>query len=888
MMHPRLVIAGPIQDDESLPGYVIRLAEVNGLSSDTLLKRAGLSQNFQFRCDDLSGLAQLSGSDVGMLEAASFAPIDDKAQTFNGQRLARAHLLTDGARVCPDCISELGYAKRLWHLRAYAACHIHRRALLDRCGKCERRISWGRRYLSRCNCGHTWEQGDAASVDVVAVSSRIAMAATGDAGEGPMGAIPALLQVVWFFGIALNFEGKERGTPMRAAADVEATLPVVAMGAPFLERWDAAFQGFMVDTFGAIGRRSTIDKGKSYELFRLKSAFDGQVPHVIENVRRFFADNWHSYAFVKKSFFYDAEAAGRVLSVTSASRRLGVKAATLWKFVELGLVEAEEDRKGTRTYRTFRADGVEKLRRYLSTLLTPEEAADCLGVSLSRFRKLARARYVQHEHVVGHVKRYSPRELQAFCRSLVGAHRPPADVHVPITGLRSRYFIELIREVLDGKLDAWFGAAPITSMSNIFVDRGEAESLHRRRLAWRTSAMIGTRRAEEMLGFTRRTIFALAKSTGAAVQRNDKGHVMAISSAAVEEWRDTLITADQVARPMGIAAASVARRLRQLGIVPVIRPSPEARVAGVWAKAALHDVDFTTQWVTGSGRVCCRPKRSKMKRLRLRDGRSTPEGNISFAELSGRALLDRETLRYMALNGFLQPTQINRAGCLRGVLRSSAEEFMRLYVSSGEIAKRYGLNPAAVTRRLSTMGLKPILEIDENERIRACWRREDVVGIDFHAQYVLPCGLVSAPPRCAERELLPPRRTGSPKLDKGAIYVHTASGLLGTNSSGLKAAVDAGLIRAARRSRTDKVLTVVETDVLEFVDKYVFTPKLASELGLSVKSVATNLARLQITPVWPAARPVHALWERGKLDHEVLLRRWVTAHGKLSEQSSLF
>jgi hypothetical protein len=104
----------------------------------------------------------------------------------------------------------------------------------------------------------------------------------------------------------------------------------------------------------------------------------------------------------------------------------------------------------------------------------------------------------------------------------------------------------------------------------------------------------------------------------------------------------------------------------------------------------------------------------------------------------------------------------------------------------------------------------------------------------------------------------------------------------------LRAAVDAGHIRSASRSATDKVLTVVEADVLAFAERFVFTPKLAAELGLSATSVFRNLARLQVSPVWPGIGPVHALWDRRSFDTDVLLGRWVTSSGAMSEQSSLF
>ena len=236
----------------------------------------------------------------------------------------------------------------------------------------------------------------------------------------------------------------------------------------------------------------------------------------------------------------------------------------------------------------------------------------------------------------------------------------------------------------------------------------------------------------------------------------------------------------------------------------------------------------------------------------------------------------------------IEALSVSRVGHLRGVLRSSAKTFQKTYVSSSEIAAEYGLAGSAVTRRLRSLGLRPILELANNVRVQSCWRRSDIVDVDFRSQYMLPCGRPSTPSQHSEAVLLPARASGILRLGEGAIYVHVATGILGTNSSSLRAAVDAGHIRSASRSATDKVLTVIEADVLAFAERFVFTPKLAAELGLSAVSVSSNLARLQVSPIWPGARAVHALWDRRSFDTGVLLGRWVTSSGALSEQSSLF
>jgi hypothetical protein len=119
------------------------------------------------------------------------------------------------------------------------------------------------------------------------------------------------------------------------------------------------------------------------------------------------------------------------------------------------------------------------------------------------------------------------------------------------------------------------------------------------------------------------------------------------------------------------------------------------------------------------------------------------------------------------------------------------------------------------------------------------------------------------------------------------MYVHRATALLSTNSCSLRAVVEAGFVRAVRRSVTGKVLTVVEDDVARFGERYIFTPKLASENGLSAISVSARLANLGIGPILTGKPPIHALWDREMLAGVNFLERWVTRAGVLSEQSSL-
>lgn len=883
-MPPRLVVRGGIQADESLPGYVTRLSHANGISPPLLMKRAALPIGHEFRSVDFDLLASLGASDPMALATASFAPDAEQGRhQFNGCALTRPHFLTAGARVCPECVQERGYVDRLWHLRAYAACHRHEKLLIDRCEGCARPIRWLRRKLHQCDCGHVWDPGDQAPPVVVEVSSRFAEAAPCNDAD-PRRTLAGLVTIVWFFGCSGFADPRRRGVVARCAADIGVAVEVLTQGAPFITDWQRSFDGWAHERFQAQGARIGLHRDFGHELARLRNTFAEQCPFVIDEVRNYFSHHWQGYLFRRQSYFCVGPKVARFVPATDAAKMLGVRVQRIWEFVEAGQLSAGKRSAGSRTYRVIRADGVEALRRHFASLLTPTQAANALGISLTRFRQLDRAGFIIAEQIISQTKRFNPKTLRQFCHALASQDLPQPERSVRITELHRHRLVDLVADIKAGRLRAWFGAGEFDALSNLFVPVAEVEALR----GPGGHGMLSAKRANERLGIGHRTLAALVKQQRARADWSEMGSLIAVAKSAVDEWKTDLVTSAGVARPLGLAPASVTRRLQQLGITPVLNADPEARVAALWARKDLQNIDFDTQWVTASGTLCVRPKRSGMKRLKLRDGRSIPEGNISLADLSKQTAIEKDTLRHLALNGYLTATQFNRAGHLRGVLRSSARTFQKTYVSSSEIAAEYGLAGSAVTRRLRSLGLRPILEIANNARVQACWRRSDVLDVDFRSQYILPCGRPSTPSQHSEAALLPARPSGSPRLSEGAIYVHVATGILGTNSSSLRAAVDAGHIRSASRSATGKVLTVVEADVLAFAERFVFTPKLAAELGLSATSVFRNLARLQVSPVWPGVRPVHALWDRRSFDTDVLLGRWVTSSGAMSEQSSLF
>ena len=78
-------------------------------------------------------------------------------------------------KICPECLLQFGYCRRLWDCSLVTACPLHECLLLDSCPKCRRRIKSVRKNLSICSCGCDWREIDPQflSVRELAVSRRI-------------------------------------------------------------------------------------------------------------------------------------------------------------------------------------------------------------------------------------------------------------------------------------------------------------------------------------------------------------------------------------------------------------------------------------------------------------------------------------------------------------------------------------------------------------------------------------------------------------------------------------------------------------------------------------------------------------------------------------------
>lgn len=166
----------PCNPGESLPGYLLRLAEANGYAGiRDLLKMADIRAIGSI--SKVISQLKTSSSDLGMLSSMAVGVLDhlkthlaqeiaDEAVLLNGCRVDNDAFLVERAQVCPHCLRENGFAFEEWDLAVVTACSRHEVRLNDSCHGCNQPIAWTRRFLNHCGrCGVDFREAPAAPVE---------------------------------------------------------------------------------------------------------------------------------------------------------------------------------------------------------------------------------------------------------------------------------------------------------------------------------------------------------------------------------------------------------------------------------------------------------------------------------------------------------------------------------------------------------------------------------------------------------------------------------------------------------------------------------------------------------------------------------------------------
>jgi len=147
----------PIYPDESLYGYLTRLAERNGYDRFTWMLPEGLQRQFdsgRWPDETVPHLAKITGLADEEIRSRIYRTSNDDTRRFFGNVVERALVEQPSQRpvrkYCVDCLRKDGYHSALFDLSVVRVCPRHGRRLSGRCPHCGRLTCWGFASLTAC------------------------------------------------------------------------------------------------------------------------------------------------------------------------------------------------------------------------------------------------------------------------------------------------------------------------------------------------------------------------------------------------------------------------------------------------------------------------------------------------------------------------------------------------------------------------------------------------------------------------------------------------------------------------------------------------------------------------------------------------------------------
>lgn len=166
MRSPILVRPRP-EIGESLPGFLLRLANRNGISLRHLFDDIGFNDRTPARATDFftekRSLEQVEDALLlprGGLMDLMYPVLTRSKNTHHplgidylGRDIPHGLVYRDFSPFCPRCLEEEPYFQQEWEFLLNVNCEKHHCGLIDICPHCDVRQSWKRRQLLVCQCG---------------------------------------------------------------------------------------------------------------------------------------------------------------------------------------------------------------------------------------------------------------------------------------------------------------------------------------------------------------------------------------------------------------------------------------------------------------------------------------------------------------------------------------------------------------------------------------------------------------------------------------------------------------------------------------------------------------------------------------------------------------
>lgn len=155
-------------------GYFLRLTEANAYSSPYwILNNLGWKVDLKNRgwkklityWQSRKVFCQLVGKTSNELACLELENQGWETVELFSQQISYSYIHFCNSRICPECLSEVRYYRKIWDLVFITACPHHKKLLVNTCSRCKNNINWNRNKIGFCSCGFDLKYAEAESVN---------------------------------------------------------------------------------------------------------------------------------------------------------------------------------------------------------------------------------------------------------------------------------------------------------------------------------------------------------------------------------------------------------------------------------------------------------------------------------------------------------------------------------------------------------------------------------------------------------------------------------------------------------------------------------------------------------------------------------------------------
>ncbi len=672
--------------DEGLKGLIIRATEENGYDMSTALSSfADVIEDFKtkrtiYTEQKWRNLSKMLNLEIPILQdMACLSGIEERPPQFYnmfGHKIHKYSIRVRAPKVCPGCLRDSSYIRKIWDLAAFTCCPHHGTMLIEKCPSCGEPIWWSRGKVSMCPCGQDWREIDLPQVsEKELILPRLILNSCGLLGSGgPRGGgtpcedtgnplssvrLSELLCAVYFIAgrqhSVVDATGKHYAVKLAHKELHEALTNAIAV----FEKWPENYFKFLEESRGIHynGERQAglyKDFGKFYDPLFIRKG--NPFPDFMrEAFKQYITTQWDGgYAGWCSSLSSDDLKGKTYMTKWEAMKYLGVSIQTVNLLHKKGYLKGPYYPWVNRTRVMIESESVKVLKKRWDTSINAQQAGEVLGVGRIAVVSLMKSdclSAIQGPTVTGQLEwKFEVAEVgrlleivlakipdgKAASTSLVGFHK--AIQKLSKLSLDVGAFIKL---VLDGKIiPAERGAR--TGLSGLLFDSDDLrrfsqdEAVKKRgdRLTLREVAKLLTTKHEEVVLLTKRKLlFAEEAAEG-------RGGTWAITQSEFDRFTSEYMNVGQIAEIFCTSSKGISKRLIGSGVEPVSGPTVDGGLIYFFRRGDIEALDLAA--------ILPKAKISNIQKM-------NEKGLVNTRQLSDIAHVTADQIRQVVDKGHIVP-----------------------------------------------------------------------------------------------------------------------------------------------------------------------------------------------------------------------------------------